>query len=500
MKKTITGLQSFCREKGFVFPNSILYGGNGLAGVWDYGHIGAEMKNNIKSSWWTHFVYRNEKIIGIDASILSKKEVWDASGHTQNFVDVIVKCKKCNASFRADHLIEDILDIAADGYDAEKINGIVKKEKIKCPTCKGELDKARPFNLLFETNVGPIASEKSKAIMRPETAQLIFSNFKSVQTSSRKKMPFGIAQIGRAYRNEISPRNFLFRCREFEQMEIEFFFDPNDKACEFEDIPQMLKEKIFACTEEMQRKESKEKEYTFDKLIKEKIIKDKWLAYWVWQYIAWFEKIGIKRENLRIRQHLSEELSHYSSQTFDIEYRFPFGFKEIVGIANRGQFDLKAHQKASGHSQEIINNDEKKTIPYCIEPSSGLDRIFLALLFEGADTFKDERGEDYTIMHLKKSISPVKIAVMPLVNKLKNFAKEIYNDILELEVNTQYDTAGSIGRRYARQDEIGTPFCITIDYESLEDKCVTIRERDTKKQERIKIKNLCDELKKRLNN
>ncbi|RLG14100.1 MAG: glycine--tRNA ligase [Candidatus Nanohalarchaeota archaeon] len=497
MKKTITGAQSFCKEKGFVFPNSLLYG-NGLAGVWDYGQVGVELKNNLKFSWWSHFVYRNENIVGIDAAILSKKAVWDASGHTQNFVDAIVKCKKCNASFRADHLIEDELKIQTDGLSIEKMNSIIKKEKILCPNCKGQMNKAEPFNLLFEANIGPIASDDSKAILRPETAQLIFTNFKAVQFSSRKKLPFGIAQIGRAYRNEISPRNFLFRCREFEQMEIEFFLDPADESCKLKDIPEMMKENVLVWTEEMQKKELAEKEYTFGELLKKKIIKEKWLAFWIWQYISWFGKIGIKKENLRIRQHLTEELSHYSSQTFDIEYMFPFGFKEIVGIADRGQFDLTQHQNFSGQSQEMMNNNEKKVIPHCIEPSSGLDRIFLALLFESADTFKDDRGEDYTIMHFKIKIAPVKVAVMPLVNKLKKEAKEVYEKILELEVNAQYDTAGSIGKRYARQDEIGTPFCITFDFLSLEDKCVTLRERDTKKQDRVKIKDICRVLKERL--
>ncbi|OYT33558.1 MAG: glycine--tRNA ligase [Candidatus Aenigmarchaeota archaeon ex4484_52] len=463
MKNTITSIQSFCKEKGFVFPNSLIYGG--LSGVWDFGPLGIELKNNIKSSWWNFFVNSSENIIGMESSILSKKQIWDASGHTQNFVDAIIKCKKCKSNYRADHLINDILKIPTDNLDLNELNELIKKQNIKCQKCKGDLDKAKPFNLLFQTKIGPEQSKESIAIMRPETAQLIFTNFKLIQNTTRKKLPFGIAQIGSAYRNEISPRNFLFRCREFEQMEIEFFIDKNDEKCRLEytkdkkEITQMLNQKILVYTADMQEKNKKEQELDFNYLIKNKIIKQEYIAYWIWQYYVWLNKIGIDLKKLRIREHTKQELSHYSVQTFDIEYNFPFGFKEIIGVADRGNYDLSQHQKFSGQKQEILNNNEKKIIPYCIEPSCGIGRIILTLLFDNLETFKDKQGQDYTIFHLKPFIAPVKIAVLPLIKKLSTKAREVYKKLLNQNICIQYDEAGSIGRRYARQDEIGTPYC-----------------------------------------
>ena len=424
-------LVSLCKRRGFIFPSSEIYGGMGAC--YDYGPLGVELKNNVKKSWWKAVVQGRDDMVGLDASILMHPQTWVASGHVEGFADPLVDCKQCKQRWRADHI--------KDG---------------KCPACGGELTEPRMFNLMFKTFVGPVEDEASVAYLRPETAQGIFVNFQNVLNSTRKKLPFGIAQMGKSFRNEITTGNFIFRMREFEQMEIEYFVRPGTD--------------------------------------------EQWFKHWVEERFNWYTNLGIKKDNLRLRQHAKDELAHYARDCYDIEYLFPIGWSEIEGIANRTDFDLKQHSKYSGKDLSYFDEETKEhIIPYVIEPSAGVDRSVLAFLADSYDEEKDKEGLR-VILRLHYDLAPIKVAILPLSRneKLLPLSREIYNSLRKCWM-VQYDDAQSIGRRYRRQDEIGTPFCVTIDFPSLEDKMVTIRERDKMRQIRVPIEVLKSTLEAKLN-
>jgi glycyl-tRNA synthetase len=413
---------SLCRRRGFIFPSSEIYGG--LSSCWDYGPLGLELKRNIKDAWWRAAVQERDDMVGLDASILMHPQVWEASGHLKGFTDPLVECKTCHLRWRVDDL-----------------------KNSNCPSCSGELTEPRLFNLMFKTFMGPIEDSASVVYLRPETAQGIFVNFQNVLNTTRKRLPFGIAQIGKAFRNEITTGNFIFRSREFEQMEIEFFIKPETAK--------------------------------------------KWFNYWIEERLNWYVKLGIKRENLRLRPHTKEELAHYAQDCSDIDYQFPMGWSELEGIANRGDFDLVQHASHSGKSLDYFDEEAKEhSIPYIIEPSAGVDRSALAFLCDAYDEEPDN-DEIRVLLHLHPNLAPIKVAVLPLSRreKLAKVAKEVYADLRQCWM-VQYDDAQSIGRRYRRQDEIGTPFCVTIDFQSLEDNQATIRERDSMNQIRVPISEL----------
>jgi glycyl-tRNA synthetase len=412
-------LVSLCKRRGFIFPSSEIYGGMGAC--YDYGPLGVELKNNVKKAWWKAAVQERDDMVGLDASILMHPQTWVASGHVEGFADPLVECKQCHQRWRADHI--------KDG---------------KCPACGGELTEARMFNLMFKTFVGPVEDEASVVFLRPETAQGIFVNFQNVLNSTRKKLPFGIAQTGKSFRNEITTGNFIFRMREFEQMEIEYFVKPGSD--------------------------------------------EQWFKHWVEQRFNWYSNLGIKKENLRLRQHAKDELAHYARDCYDIEYLFPIGWSELEGIANRTDFDLKQHAKFSGKDLSYFDEETKQHFfPYVIEPSAGVDRSVLAFLADSYDEEKDKEGLR-VILRLHYALAPIKVAVLPLSRneKLIPLSREVYDSLRKCWM-VQYDDAQSIGRRYRRQDEIGTPFCVTIDFQSLEDRQVTIRERDKMRQIRVPI-------------
>lgn len=473
---TIDEVAAFCKREGFVFKSSELYGG--LAGFWDYGPLGVELFNNIKKEWWNYFVYQKENMAGIDASIISHPRTWKASGHITNFNDVSVKCRKC-----------------------KKFNKIDKGEleSAKCGFCSGELDKktAKDLNLMFKTNIGPVEEDSLISYLRPETAQGMFMDFKLVQETSRMKMPFGIAQIGKCFRNEIAPRDFLFRSREFQIAEFEFFIKPDEIKCGLLEN-RHLKLKLRLLDKETQGKNKEDlKETTIEKMLKEKRL-DEWHAYWLAEQMLWYQAIGVDLKRIKVREHMKNELSHYSSATFDIDYEFPFGSKEIAGIANRGQYDLSQHSKES--SQKIDYFDETtngRVVPRVIEPTFGMERAFLSVI---VDAYHFDEKRKNVVLKLHPKLAPIKAAVFPIVNNdsFIKMAKEIVSE-LGKEWNVKYDNAGSIGRRYSRNDEIGTPFCITIDEESGKDKSATIRDRDTTKQIRVKIDGLKETLRKLIN-
>lgn len=464
---SIEDMATFCRRKGFVYQSGEIYGG--FAGFWDFGHLGSELKNNIKNEWWQFHVLEREDVVGIDGSIITHPLTWKASGHVDSFSDVIVKCKKCGK--------ENKIDSAEMGK--------IKKKEIVCD-CGSEYQSQGEFNLMFSTNVGAIAQKGSTAFVRPETAQLIFTNFKSVQENARMKLPFGIAQMGKAFRNEIAPRDFLFRTREFEQMEIEYFIDPKNNSCPYK-IPDIV---ISIYSEDMQKKGKQPEKMKIKDALKKGIIKKDWHAYWLAIEYLWFKNLGANPENFRIRQHLSEELSHYSTDTWDLEYKFPFGWKELEGIADRGDYDLSQHEKFSKKDLKIFDEETKQKISPLVvcEPSLGVERAFLVFMF---DSYFYDEGRENIILKLHPKLAPIKAAVFPIVKKEKyeKISEQVFKD-LSKEWNVLYDKSGSIGRRYSRNDEVGTPFCITIDEMSLKKKDVTIRERDTKEQIRVKISEL----------
>jgi glycyl-tRNA synthetase len=468
-KITIEELSNFCKAKGFVFRNSDIYGG--LSGFWDFGPLGVELFNNIKKEWWNFFVYEKENIVGMEASILSHPKIWKASGHIANFNDVAVTCKKCKKATKID-----------------------KSEvgKVKCD-CGGEYEVIGEFNLMFKTKVGALNAED--AYLRGETAQGMFTDFKLIQQTSRMQLPFGIAQIGRCFRNEIAPRDFLFRSREFHIGEFEFFINHEEKKCELLDKTHLEVEFNFLDAEtQKEGKETLRKIKIKDLLEKNKL--DEWHAYWLAEQVIWFKKMGLNE--IKIREHTKEELSHYSSATFDIDYQYPFGSREVAGIANRGQYDLTQHQKESKVSMEIFDEKYKnKTIPRVIEPTFGIERIFLALLTKA---YNYDKERDNVVLKLPSKIAPIKAAIFPIVKRddFEKICSDLFHD-LKKEWNVIYDISGSIGRRYSRNDEVGTPFCITVDEDSLNNKDVTFRDRDTKKQIRVKISEVKDTLKKLIN-
>ncbi len=468
---TIDELATFCKRKGFVYPSGELYGG--LGGFWDFGPLGVELKNNIKRSWWKYHVHQREDMTGIDGAIITNPKVWEASGHVASFVEIAVICKKCRYKTKID-----------------------KHElgKVKCDKCKGEYESKGEFNPMFTTEVGPIKADSIKAFLRPETAQLIFADFKLIQENARMKLPFGVAQIGKAFRNEISPREFIFRCREFEQMEIEYFIAPGMKCPYMDEIT--LEINIFS--EEMQDKNEKPKKMKIYDAFKKGIIKTDWHAYWLALELSWFISLGANPDKFRARQHGAKERSHYSSDTWDLEYEFPMGWRELQGFANRSDYDLKQHEKYSKKSMEILDEKGKKVLPQVVcEPSLGVERAFLVFMLSA---YEYDKKRENTILHLEPSLAPFKAAIFPLVSKGEMFevAKEIYKDLKE-EFNVLFDYSGSIGRRYSRNDEIGTPISITVDDSSLKDKTVTLRDRDTTKQVRVKISALRDTLRKLIN-
>jgi glycyl-tRNA synthetase len=487
---SIEELSVFAKKKGFVFPSSEIYGG--MSGFFDYGPLGVELKNNLRNHWWKTFVQDRNDVHGIDGSIISGQKIWKASGHVDNFEDVLVEDTVTQERYRADQLIEDALKISVDGVSREDLGKLIKDNNIKSP--KGNLlSEPKTFNLMFRTNVGPLQSEKSTAYLRPETAQNIFVAFKNVVDSSRVKLPFGIAQIGKAFRNEIAPRDFLFRAREFEQMEIEYFTNPSEKKYPLLGKRQLELEFLFF-SEEDQNVKGTHKKTKMTELLNKKLLNE-YHAYWLAESYLWFKELGVNADKLRIRQHLSKELSHYSSATFDVEYKFPFGWKEIHGNANRGQFDLGQHIKHSGKPLDIFDEETKQRIlPAVIEPSFGVDRAFLTFMY---DAYSDDKERGNVVLKLSAKLAPVKLGVFPLVNKLDEKAKEVY-ELIRKDFVTMYDRSGSVGRRYARADEIGIPLCITVDFDSLEDQAVTVRDRDTTKQVRVKIDDLKEELRKLL--
>ena len=496
-KLTIEEMATFCKRKGYVYPSSEIYGG--IAGFYDFAHLGVELKNNIKKEWWAAFVHQRDDIVGIDGSIITNPMVWKASGHIDGFTDVLVDCKKCGSRFRADTLLEDKLKIETAGISIEEIGKKIKDNKVKCPKCGSELDQPKKFNLMFATNVGPVQTSASVAYLRPETAQVIFTNFRLVQENARLKLPFGIAQIGKSFRNEISPRDFLFRMREFEQMEIEYFVNAEKQnECPF--IDEVMDYELNVFSAEMQNHNKKMERMPIKECLSKKIIKTRWHAYWLVKMHKWFVELGASPEHFRIRQHVKDELSHYALDTWDLEYEFPFGWKELQGLSNRTDFDLKQHMEHSKTDLSIFDEETKKKIlPHVIcEPSQGVERAFLVFMF---DAYHFDKSRDNVVLKLHPKLAPVKIGVFPLVSNKKELvekAKEIHNE-LRKEWTCTFDVSGSIGRRYARADEIGVYACITVDFESLEDDDVTIRSRDTTEQVRVKIKDLKDVIGKFLN-
>ena len=423
----------------------------------------------MKNAWWQYHVQQREDVVGIDGSIITHPKVWEASGHVGSFIDVAVVCKKCGLKNKLDKF---------------------EVGKAKCENCGGEYENKGEFNPMFTTQVGPIKEDSMLAYLRPETAQIMFVDFKLVAENARLKLPFGIAQMGKAFRNEISPRNFLFRCREFEQMEIEYFIHPKKvNECPF--IDEILDHKVLILSSDMQKKNIEDGEImTMKQALDKKIIQTQWHAYWLAVEHKWFVSLGAKAENFRLRQHMQTEKSHYALDTWDLEYKFPFGWKELEGIANRTDFDLKQHMKHSKKDLSLhIPEDKEKVVPYVVaEPSLGVGRAFLVFMF---DAYNDDKERGNVVLKLHPKLAPYKVAVFPLMKKdgLDEIAMNITKE-MRTHFNAFYDHGGSIGRRYARQDEIGTPYCITVDYESKDDKSVTLRDRDTTEQKRVKIKDL----------
>ena len=449
---TMDKIVALCNNRGFIFPGSDIYGG--LANTWDYGPLGVEFKNNVKKAWWRKFVQESPYNVGMDCAILMNPETWVASGHVVSFNDPLMDCKSCKARFRADKLIEDyanehgLTDIHPDGWTNEKMSEYIAEQGIKCPECgKSDFTGIRKFNMMFKTFQGVTEDSQSEVYLRPETAQGIFVNFRNVQRTTRRKVPFGIAQIGKSFRNEITPGNFTFRTREFEQMELEFFCEPGTEM--------------------------------------------KWYEYWKDYCHKFLLSLGMKEENIRLREHAKEELSHYSNGTTDIEFLFPFGWGELWGVASRTDYDLKAHQNHSGKSMEYMDPfTNEKFVPYCVEPSLGADRVALAFLCDAYDEETLENGDVRSVLHLHPALAPYKAAVLPLQkNKLGDKAREVY-ELLSKHFMVDFDDSGAIGKRYRRQDEIGTPLCITIDFDTLEDETVTVRDRDTMAQVRMPIAEL----------
>ena len=441
-------LIAHAKNNGFVYQGSEIY--DGLANTWDYGPLGVELKNNIKRAWWKRFIQESPYNVGIDSAIFMNPRVWEASGHIGNFNDPLIDCKQCGKRHRADKLIEAYdPNMHADGMEPEEMMAYIREHHIACPDCGGhDFTDIRKFELMFETSMGVVKDAKSTVYLRPETAQGIFVNFKNVARTTRKKVPFGIGQIGKSFRNEITPGNFIFRTREFEQMELEFFTKPDTDL--------------------------------------------EWFSYWRSACMNFLKDLGLKEENLRFRDHEQKELSFYSKATTDIEYLYPFGWGELWGIADRTDYDLNRHMEYSKKDLTYLDpTTHDKYVPYVIEPSVGADRLFLSIIADAYDEEELEGGDTRIVMHLHPALAPIKVAILPLTKKLSEKAEAIYAD-LSVDFNTEYDVSGKIGKRYRRQDEIGTPLCVTVDFDTLEDEAVTVRDRDTMKQERVKIADLKD--------
>ena len=461
-EKTMEKIVNLCKNRGFIFAGSEIYGG--LANTWDYGPLGVEFKNNVKKAWWKKFVQENRYNVGLDAAILMNPQTWVASGHVGGFSDPLMDCKECKERFRADKVIEDWcaennfdLGKAVDAMSQAEMKQFVEEHNICCPTCgKHNWTDIRQFNLMFKTFQGVTEDAKNVVYLRPETAQGIFVNFNNVARTTRKKLPFGVCQVGKSFRNEITPGNFTFRTREFEQMELEFFCKPGTEL--------------------------------------------EWFAYWKQFCKDWLLSLGMKEENLRLRDHDPEELSHYSNATTDFEFVFPFGWGELWGVASRTNFDLNAHQTTSGQDMTYYDQEANEHyIPYVIEPSLGADRVALAFLVDAYDeeVVDAEKNDTRVVLRLHPALAPYKAAVLPLSRKLSEQAGEVY-EMLAKHFNVDYDEAGSIGKRYRREDEIGTPFCITVDFDTETDGCVTIRERDTMEQVRIPVSDVVSYLNEKL--
>ena len=450
MLKSMDTIVNLCKARGYIYPGSEIYGG--LANTWDYGPLGVELKNNVKNLWRKKFIQENKYNVGLDAAILMNPQTWVASGHVGGFSDPSIDCKECKTRHRADKLIEEWAheqgkDMIADGMSDEELVKFIDDNNIPCPDCgKHNFTSIRKFNLMFKTFQGVTEDAKAEIYLRPETAQGIFVNFKNVMRTTRRKLPMGIAQIGKAFRNEITPGNFTFRTREFEQMELEFFCKPGTDL--------------------------------------------EWHAYWKKFCEEWLLGLGMKKENIRLRDHSKAELSHYSNATTDIEFAFPFGWGEVWGIADRTDFDLRSHMNMSKEDFTYTDAETgEKYIPYCIEPSLGADRVALAFLCNAYDEEEIAEGDTRTVLHLHPALAPFKVAVLPLSKKLSEKAEEVYTQ-LSKKFMCEYDEAGSIGKRYRREDEIGTPYCVTVDFDTLEDNTVTVRDRDTMEQVRVKIDEL----------
>jgi len=449
-EKTMEKIVALCKTRGFVYPGSEIYGG--LANSWDFGPLGVEFKNNIKQAWWKKFVRESKYNVGLDSAILMNPQVWVASGHVGGFSDPLMDCKQCKTRHRADKLIEDW---AAENNDStnpatmsnEEMFSFIKDKKIVCPSCgSGDFTDIRKFNLMYKTFQGVTEDSSSELYLRPETAQGIFVNFKNIARTTRKKLPFGVGQVGKSFRNEITPGNFIFRIREFEQMELEFFCKPGTDL--------------------------------------------EWFAYWKDYCANFLYNLGMKKENLRLRDHDPEELCFYSKATTDFEYMFPFGWGELWGIADRTDYDLTQHANLSGENMEYFDPEtNEKYVPYVIEPSLGADRVTLAFLVEAYDEETVGEGDVRTVLHFHPALAPIKAAILPLSKKLSDKAGEIYEELSKY-FSVDFDETGSIGKRYRRQDEIGTPYCITYDFESEADGCVTVRDRDTMEQIRLPISEL----------
>ena len=443
-EKNMETIVALAKGRGFVYAGSEIYGG--LSNTWDYGPLGVELKNNVKKAWWKKFVQENQYNVGLDSAILMNPQVWVASGHVGGFSDPLMDCKDCKTRHRADKLIEDT-GVNPAGWSFEQMADYIKENNITCPDCGScNFTDIRKFNLMFKTFQGVTEDAKNEIYLRPDTAQGIFVNFANIQRTTRRKLPFGVCQVGKSFRNEITPGNFIFRTREFEQMELEFFCKPGTDL--------------------------------------------EWFAYWKETCKNWLLSLGMKEENLRLRDHEKEELSHYSNATTDFEFLFPFGWGELWGIADRTDFDLNAHMKESTKSLEYFDQETgEKFVPYVIEPSLGADRVLLAFLCDAYDEETDEKGDTRTVLRLHPALAPFKAAVLPLSKKLSDKAMEVFHTLAK-DYMIDFDDAGSIGKRYRREDEIGTPFCITYDFESENDGCVTVRDRDTMQQERIAIADL----------
>jgi len=449
MAVSMDQLVSLAKRRGFVFPGSEIYGG--LANTWDYGPLGAELKNNVKRAWWKKFIQESTHNVGLDSAILMNRNVWVASGHVGNFNDPMIDCRACKSRHRADKLIENAaeqlgVEVVVDGLPFDQMEALLAKYNVTCPDCgKVDFTTIRQFNMMFRTYQGVTDETTNEIFLRPETAQGIFVNFRNVQRTMRKKLPFGIGQIGKSFRNEITPGNFTFRTREFEQMELEFFCEPGTDM--------------------------------------------EWFQYWRTFVYEWLLNIGMKPERLRLRDHEKEQLSHYSTATTDVEYQFPFGWGELLGIADRTNYDLKQHQAHSNEDFTITEEGKEPYVPYCIEPSIGVDRLTLAIFADAYEEQSLENDDVRTVLHLHPALAPFKAAVFPQSKKLSDGAVVVHQ-MLAKHFMVDYDESGSIGKRYRRHDEIGTPFCITYDFDSVGDQCVTIRERDTMKQIRLPIAEL----------